>query len=357
MVDVASSFLPRLAPSGPFLTNFTFFGLTSAKFVDPATIVPLAQQTGTPEHPFATLAQGVAALPSSGGTLFCAPAQSYPAEALNIVGKPVTIYSPASVIGTGPDMHLVSFTSDSTLSIQNIATVGPVDVGGSAFGVFDCGQVGLGLIAGGLFASNVSIDNATIAGSAQLENVVLSNASIGGALRMTGGQVGQSVSAVDLAQINGAAVSASTTLSCGTIILLNVIEGWDAGTNISGITECDETTYQQARSAGNLKQFEFVLGTVVGLFTVTVPALAAGKVGVVAGYDVSANASFGALSAGLGAMLLGTPVAATLAPGAPDCGFLATVVVDGPHTVSWVFVGPTTGGDADFNLALLNSRA
>src|SRR3954471_9359583 len=111
MVDIAASFIPRLSPTGPFLTGLAFFGLTSCKFVDPATIVPLAQQTGTPEHPFSTVAAGVAALPADGGTLFCAPAQTYPAESISIVGKPVTVFSPSAPGAGPPDMSQIVFLS------------------------------------------------------------------------------------------------------------------------------------------------------------------------------------------------------------------------------------------------------
>lgn len=124
MPDVKATFRPRLPGYGPFVPGgAVVVPLSEAVFVDPGTLVPSADQNGTPGAPFAAVQTAVDVLAAKvQGTIVLAPGV-YPAEAVTVGATKLTLLG----LGTaeaGCDLTLVTFGASALLCLVNLAGVG-----------------------------------------------------------------------------------------------------------------------------------------------------------------------------------------------------------------------------------------
>ena len=127
MPDVAASFVPRLPASGPFLPPASGgAGMPSVKFVDPATSTPLADQTGSDEAPFATVAAAIEALVLvGGGVVLLAPAQ-YPLETItpSVPTTPICLRGLSYEDAPPCDLGNVSLNLKAALAVIDVFALG-----------------------------------------------------------------------------------------------------------------------------------------------------------------------------------------------------------------------------------------
>ena len=125
--DIADTFQPRLPGAGPFIPQSSAGGaaMRNAKFVDPNTDVPLAQQTGSDEAPFATIAQAIAALGLVGGGAVLLNPGQYPAEALVLATQVPLTFRGLSYADAAPcDLSLVTLASRETVALVDVFNFG-----------------------------------------------------------------------------------------------------------------------------------------------------------------------------------------------------------------------------------------
>jgi hypothetical protein len=146
--------LHRLSPSGRFLppgSDASDLPLTQVRYVDSATLVPLAEQTGSESNPYASIAQATADLDAnSGGVIYITPG--------DYSATPAVTNSPIYFVGLAPFEG-----SDVQTLFPSITCNGPE----------------LGLVAGQVSGGTVDTARATLyLKSADLGNSVVTAASV-----------------------------------------------------------------------------------------------------------------------------------------------------------------------------------
>lgn len=96
-----------------------------AKFVDPATVLAVADQKGTDEAPFVTIQQAVTALEAVGGGAILLAPGSYPEETITpAIRTPLTLRGLSVEDGAPVDCELITINSQDALSIIDVFIFG-----------------------------------------------------------------------------------------------------------------------------------------------------------------------------------------------------------------------------------------
>lgn len=399
MPDVASTFQPRLASSGPFLTEGGGGGgvpLTAAMFVDPGTAVPAPDQTGSAVAPFSTLQAAIDALPVGGGSLLLTPG-AYPNEEINVtksislIGLAAGLGYPETLLAPSADLSICNLTTSGDLSlvdlVVNDATAGgqltidgckvngdctagagmvvrrseieffsavesvygyesKFSHGGTAAGSFfsDCTLALLGEFlynftsGGGASAfRNCQIDAQTTCNDLQAWDCVFTATVSGfGTVELWNVSGGNQVNAGVSLKANGCSVAGIAIGAAGTSTLTATTYNELTGP-VGSIVDCDAFSNRAAPAIGGLVKNQVAARASL---VVTVPVLAANAIGS------AAQALTGTVLEGL--LVDRQVVANEPTAGVAGGGFLAGVRVTSTNNVTFTFHGPTTGGNQTF---------
>lgn len=124
--DIADSFQPRLPPMGPFIPGGSASGsMSRAKFVDPDTTVAHADQNGSDEAPYATIAQAVEALGLVGGGVVLLNPGQYPAENITpSVFIPITLRGLSFADAAPCDLTNITLNNQESVAIVDVFAFG-----------------------------------------------------------------------------------------------------------------------------------------------------------------------------------------------------------------------------------------
>jgi hypothetical protein len=326
-----------IGPPGPTGPAGTDTPLSRVAYVDLFSTSP-GTPNGSIGSPFLNIQDAIDSLVDGYGSILLAPGV-YPTATYNTSGKKISF----STVGTNlvsniiTSLDSVSFTTNSELSFNNCFSVGQITSTSTVSLInthaLSSGNTCLLLYGESNQGSYTAISNWTVSAHATLINCTINNLSAGGLLNITNSFIGQNCECSGGGQVYSCKflTSFSSLISTGSALVY------------------DESSYRSAKSLGatiNIGALTEVMGPKYDNITVEVPVLASNAIGTV-NVDISGT---DLENVGIGSGIMVTPPQAGVAGG----GFIASAYLSTIGTITYVFHGPTTGGDQVFRTTWLN---